>query len=262
MKTILRYAHYTDSYLLNPTNPVVVNLIGCGGTGSQVLTGLVRINESLLALNHPGIMVRVYDDDTVTHANLGRQLFARSEIGMYKSVALVNRVNRFFGTNWKAEAERFGNSEATQPATITISCVDTAASRFEIAKLLSLQLECKNIRDTPVYWMDFGNRQFTGQVILGTLKEVKQPKSRKYKPVSALPVITTEFKKLLELADDEDLPSCSLAEALTKQDLFINSTLAQAGCAMLWQLFREGMIFNRGIFLNLKEFRTQPLGLG
>jgi hypothetical protein len=58
---------------------------------------------------------------------------------------------------------------------------------------------------------------------------------------------------------NDNTPSCSLAEALTKQDLFINSALANVGASLLWQLFREGMLFNRGFFLNLKEFRTQPL---
>jgi hypothetical protein len=50
-----------------------------------------------------------------------------------------------------------------------------------------------------------------------------------------------------------------LAEALEKQDLFINSTLANLGASLLWQMFREGMLYNRGFFVNLKDFRTQPL---
>jgi hypothetical protein len=33
--------HFTDACLLNPTHPVTVNLIGCGGTGSQVLQKMV-----------------------------------------------------------------------------------------------------------------------------------------------------------------------------------------------------------------------------
>ena len=36
----MKRVHYTDSYLLNPQHPVTVNLIGGGGTGSQVLTNL------------------------------------------------------------------------------------------------------------------------------------------------------------------------------------------------------------------------------
>ena len=67
--------HFTDNYLLNPTNPISVNLIGAGGTGSKVLTALMEINESLIALGHAGLQVRLWDDDVITTANLGRQRF-------------------------------------------------------------------------------------------------------------------------------------------------------------------------------------------
>ena len=36
----MKRIHYIDNYLINPQHPVTVNLIGAGGTGSQVLTGL------------------------------------------------------------------------------------------------------------------------------------------------------------------------------------------------------------------------------
>jgi molybdopterin/thiamine biosynthesis adenylyltransferase len=65
------------------------------------------MNQALIALNHPGLMVSVFDDDTVTRANLGRQLFTTAELGLHKSVALINRINRFFGTNWKAVTEKY-----------------------------------------------------------------------------------------------------------------------------------------------------------
>src|ERR1700753_2921679 len=100
--TTLTAVHIPDNYLINPPNPITVNLIGAGGTGSQMLTALARINHALLNLNHPGLMVTVFDDDKVSEANLGRQLFAETEIGFYKSVVLVNRINVFFGTSWKA----------------------------------------------------------------------------------------------------------------------------------------------------------------
>src|SRR4051812_583943 len=102
LKAVKPAVHIVEKTLLNPYNPVIVNLIGAGGTGSQLLTALARMNHSLIALNHPGLMVRVFDDDKVEAANLGRQLFTTAELGLYKSVALINRINLFFGTNWKA----------------------------------------------------------------------------------------------------------------------------------------------------------------
>ena len=78
--------------------------------------------------------------------------------------------------------------------------------------------------------------------------------------VDSLPLVTTEFGELLKQSETTDnTPSCSLADALGKQDLFINSALANLGASLLWQMFREGMLFNRGFFLNLKEFRITPI---
>lgn len=251
--------HITAPYLLQPTNPLTVNLIGAGGTGSQMMTALGRINESLIALGHPGLMVQLFDDDHVTTANQGRQLFANAEVGMNKAVALVNRYNGFFGTNWKAIPEQF-SKETALAATIHISCVDNVATRFEIAKLLQQGGKHQYGRDKSLYWLDFGNSMDTGQVVLSTVGEINQPAMEQFKTVATLPFVTTEFKELLIASEERDsTPSCSLAEALENQDLFINSALANLGGPLLWKLFREGMVAYRGVFLNLQTFRTQPI---
>lgn len=228
--------HFVDSALINPTNPITVNLIGAGGTGSQVLTALARMNHALTELNHAGLSVRLWDNDMITEANLGRQLFAESELGLHKSVALINRANRFFGTNWKAETQKFEKGDlrklqSNMKSEIYISCVDSVKSRFEIAEILNeLKIDKSYYRNQCKYWIDFGNSQFTGQVLLSTIGNIKQPNSEKYETVENLIFITEEFGELLKNSELEDnTPSCSLTEALEKQDLFINSTLAQMG---------------------------------
>lgn len=267
MKTEKTKMHFTDPYLISPTNPITVNLIGAGGTGSKVLTALMEMNHSLTALGHAGLSVRLWDDDSITTANLGRQRFAQSEVGLYKSVALINRANRFTGTNWKAETvkfqrDNFGKLPSNAKAVVYITCTDSAESRFETAEILKYSRSTHH-RDAPKYWMDFGNSQYTGQVVLSTVGEIKQPKSEKFETVESLPFVTDEFAELLRESELKyDTPSCSLAEALEKQDLFINSTLAQMGCSLLWNLFRQGMTPNRGFFLNLKDFRSQPIAVG
>ena len=260
--------HFMDNTLINPTNPVTVNLIGAGGTGSQVLTALARMNHALSELNHAGLSVRLWDDDMITEANLGRQFFAECELGLDKSVALINRINRFFGTNWKAETQKFvkddlGKLQSNMKSEIYISCVDSVKSRFDIAEILNeLKMDKSYYRNQCKYWMDFGNSQFTGQVLLSTIGNIKQPNSEKYETVENLPFITEEFGEILKVSESEDdTPSCSLAEALEKQDLFINSTLAQMGSSLLWNLFRNGLTEYRGFFLNLKNFQSQPIKL-
>lgn len=259
--------HFTDNYLINPTNPVTINLIGAGGTGSKVLTALMEMNYSLIQLGHAGLSVRLWDDDLITEANLGRQRFAESEVGLYKSVALINRANRWMGTNWKAETQKFKKSESEKiseniPVNIYISCVDSVSARFEIADILKSLNNGRYYANRPLYSLDFGNSKNTGQTILSTIGTIKQPNSEKYETVDQLPLITDEFGNLLKQSEEsDDTPSCSLAEALEKQDLFINSTLAQMGSSLLWSLFRNGLTENRGFFLNLKNFHSQPIKL-
>lgn len=265
MNTEKEKVHFTDSYLISPTNPITVNVIGAGGTGSKVLTALMEMNHSLIELEHAGLQVRLWDDDIITTANLGRQRFAESETGLYKSVALINRINRWAGTNWKAEnrkfeKDNFGAISEEALATITITCVDNVQARFGVAEILK-EIRFRGMyRDTPKYWLDFGNSQHTGQVLLSTVANIRQPKSEKYETVGNLPFITDEFGELLKQSEkDDNTPSCSLAEALEKQELFINSSLTQMGCSLLWSLFRNGMTPYRGFFHNLKDFTTNPI---
>lgn len=263
-KEILK-VHFTDSDLINPANPITVNVIGAGGTGSKVMTALLEMNHSLNELGHAGLFIRLWDDDVITQANLGRQRFAESEVGLYKSVAIINRINRFSGTNWKAEARKFekDNSDSLPEnagASIYISCVDSVKARFEIADILSVLSNGRAYSNHPRYWLDFGNSQHTGQVLLSTIGKIRQPNSEKYETVASLPMVTDEFGELLKQSElEDDTPSCSLAEALEKQDLFINSSLVQMGYSLLWGMFRNGLTPYRGFFHNLKDFRTHPI---
>lgn len=253
-------AHFTAPELLTPTNPIEVCLIGAGGTGSQLLTALARMSHSLTALGHTGFQVSLWDDDLVSDANLGRQLFAPCEVGLSKATALITRCNRFFGTGWKAVNSRFSAGQHMRAA-IYISCVDSAAVRFEIAEVLRRCDNRKLYDNIPRYWMDLGNGKATGQAILATIGSISQPQSEKFEAVNALPFVTDEFGGLLMDSDNDDLPSCSLAEALEKQDLFINSALAQLAASLLWTMFFKGYTFQRGVFLNLEDLKAAPLPL-
>lgn len=253
-------AHFIAPELLNPANPVEVCVIGAGGTGAQVLTALARMSHSLQALGHAGFQVTLWDDDIVTDANRGRQLFAECEVGLSKAAALITRCNRFFGTGWKAVSKKLGSTSGKVKAAIYITCVDTVAARLEIAELLKGTDNGSHHNSVPRYWMDFGNGKDTGQVVLSTIGKIRQPKSERYETAESLPWVTDEFGELLKQSETHsDTPSCSLAEALEKQDLFINSTLANLGCSLLWQLFRNGFTTQRGMFLNIADIRAVPI---
>ena len=145
-------------------------------------------------------------------------------------------------------------------ANITVTCTDTIKSRLDLWKILkSVYIPEYHDDITPLYWMDFGNTQTSGQVVLGTVpKKIKQPASQLYETVGSLKVIT-RLVKYARVKEEDSGPSCSLAEALEKQDLFINSTLAQLGCDILWKMFRKGMIEHHGVFLNLETMKVNPI---
>lgn len=241
--------HNAPDYLLNPHHKITVALIGCGGTGSQVLSILARFDKSLRALDHLGIHVTVYDDDIVTTANVGRQLFSESEVGQYKSISLVSRINRFFGLNWESKIYQFPSAH-NQPDrhNIYISCVDDFDARLKIGKYIKKR---SGIHDAEsLYWLDFGNTNNSGQVILGSLFDYANIK------LECFDSWASTYKKPRKKKSE---PSCSLAEALEKQDLLINSSIAQIGMHLLWKLFREGKTQHRGIILNLNTFTTNPI---
>ncbi|MEO6610718.1 MAG: PRTRC system ThiF family protein [Chitinophagaceae bacterium] len=250
--------HYTAPYLLNPQHKITIDLVGMGGTGSRVISGLARINEGLCSMGHPGIHVRAWDDDIVTTANIGRQLFSAADIGQNKAVVLASRINRYFGYEWEAMPMFYGGQATSN---ILITCVDSAKARVMLG--MKIEGHKRNVHeptDRRYYWMDFGNSQKTGQCVLGTLHPVKQKRSEHHTR-SSLQTVTKKFRVLTKMMgkDDDPGPSCSLAEALEKQDLFINSTLAEFGCNIIWKLFKEGMITHHGCFVNLDTLTANPI---
>ena len=249
----MTYKHYTHNYLLAPPHELTVSLIGCGGTGSQVLTALGRMNYALRQLGHPGLLVTAYDSDIVTEANCGRQLFSEQDIGHNKAETLVTRLNMFFGTRWDCIQEEYTANSPT--ANITISCVDTVKARRQIAH--GLRQQSMYDRDKVLYWLDFGNTADSGQVVIGTAgRKHPQPKGKRG-CVAMLPSVNDLFD-LSTLSDKHSGPSCSLAQALTRQDLFINSTLANLGMDLMWKLFK-GVTDIHGAYLNLKTMNVNPI---
>lgn len=252
--------HFTDNYIINPRHPLTVNLIGAGGTGSQMLQSLARIDYALYKLGHPGLNVRVFDNDIVTEANIGRQLFSPNDVGLNKADVLVTRINTFFGVNWESVSELY-DGESDGLANITITCVDNVKTRLKIGKLSKLKQQHNGYDEKKgYYWLDLGNQTDRGQVILGTIGKIQQPKDSQYETVPHLKTVHEMFD-LRQIKEEDSGPSCSLAEALRKQDLFINSTLCQLGSALLWKLFSEGKVSYNGVYLNLSTMTSAPIKL-
>lgn len=235
--------------------PVSINVVGAGGNGSQMVYGLARMHFALLQLGHPhGLHVTLFDPDKVSASNVGRQLYSPADIGQSKATTIIHRVNLFYGLNWAAVPARYGNFR-TNPC-IVVGCVDSAASRREIAKAES--------RNWTGWWLDLGNSDRTGQVVLGKYKRILDPQRAaksadlelECRPPNVLELFPALANKKLK---EDDAPSCSMAEALQRQDLFINQTVATFALNLLWTWLRRGELDHHGYFINLEMGRVLPM---
>ena len=250
--------HYLPSRLAS--NEISILLVGAGGTGSRMLEHLMNLHRAMLALGHPhGLNVTVMDDDRVSQANVGRQAFYPCDVNRYKAITLVNRANMAmeFSKPWMAEVERLTpRYRHIQKFNMVIGAVDTRSARAAILGALKAATYGKR------YWLDLGNRSSDGQVILGEVDSNSKPST--INEQWRLPHAGELFPELVnsELDSIEDeTPSCSLAEALEKQSLFINPAVSLAASNLLWQLFTKGEIENHGAFVNLDQMTMLPMAI-
>jgi PRTRC genetic system ThiF family protein len=218
----------------DPRQSVRAVLVGTGGTGSLLLTSLVRLDQAIRALGGTGLHVTAYDDDLVSQTNLTRQNFAPADVGRPKSVVLVERCNLYAGLNWQAVPRRLEAGDLQAAPHIVITCVDSAQSRRAVFEVMR--------PSPPHYWLDCGNDARTGQVILGQLRG----------DGARLPHVLDRDPSMLT-GDDDDAPSCSAAEALTRQHLFINPAVALQAAQLLGELLLNAGTPSCGAFVNLSE---------
>lgn len=242
--------HTIDHRLL--TKQVKILLVGAGGTGSRILERLMCLHKALVAKGHPhGLNVTVADADDVSPANVGRQAFYNCDIGENKACVLVNRINMHLeDVEWDAYPEKITGKERLQDYDIVIGAVDNRAARKAILTGLT------NLGYGTRYWLDTGNRRADGQVVLGQVAARATSEE-----VMRLPHAGELYPELVDvsLEDADDTPSCSLAEALEKQSLFINPTVADFAVNLLWKLFTEGSIDTHGALINLDRVMVMPL---
>lgn len=245
--------HYVEPYITNPTRSLRIAVIGIGGTGSQMIQRLARINMALKAFDHPGIDVVAVDGDTVSEANIGRQLFPHCDIGMNKARSIIYRVNRFYNTNWTYHDQYVDEDKAKSKFNIIITCVDSVKSRALFKKVKFIEHKKKGYVDREeqtYYHMDLGNDANFGQIIIRNITHFQNDKL----PNNHLKKLSGYFDLFPKAKDKKNRgPSCSLAEALKTQDLFINSSIAELGSHMLYNMIRKGFINYNILYLNLEH---------
>ena len=207
-------------------NPVTILLVGCGGTGSLMLSGLARMNEALNLLGIGSLFVNVMDDDIFTQTNMGRQTCSASDINTYKAKVCVERINRFYGNDWTYEIKKYVNE--SRHFDIIISAVDNISTRLQIFKKTATIV-------------DIGTDADYGQVIMS--KEKIMPNTQELFDIKSV--------------KENNTPSCSMAESLGKQDLFVNTFASMYACQMLYKLFTDRFVDYNQIYFSMNPMNVK-----
>lgn len=251
----MRIEHLLPNGLLG-RRPLRILVVGAGGTGSAIVMGLPYLHQAMKAWGHPySLEVTLMDGDTVSETNCVRQPFSWSDVGQNKATVLINRINLFWGTKWNAQPVCFDEatlrSNHDRNPDLLIGCVDTRAGRAVIERSV-----CRK-SSYVTYWLDLGNNASSGQYVLG------QPlNGRNLRKRERLRTVAELYPEIADAAAGEDpLPSCSAAEALERQEPFINQTLAASALAMLARLFRYGRLFHHGGFFSASTGQMTALSV-
>ena len=226
---------------MESTRPLDVVFVGVGGTGSMLLDALASLHVALRQLGHPGFAVTAYDADAVSRFNLGRQRFSVRDVGINKAIALVARINHFYGVNWRAQPT-MADADECGKCDLLITCVDSAAFRFQVGK----QHAGRRMR---TLWCDLGSGADNGQVILGHLGDAKD----------RVPNVYDFYADQLRAPIKDDLPSCSMEEALARQSLPVNRVVADLALNLLYHLIRNGSLDYHGAQFTLQPPSVVPI---
>lgn len=223
-------------------------VLGCGGTGSEIVDALARLDHVLRALGHPGLDITLQDGDTVSAANVGRQRFLAADVGNNKAEVLARRygflmlVDLQHVPKHQSAADRkklhsLGNID------LVITAVDRASVRTELADAWRQQT-------SGPLWLDCGNGASTGQVVLGHLAGAEKGR---------LPHVLDLFPGIRTTPDD-DQPSCSVAAAIRTQHLGVNRFMADAAVfTVLAPLFTQGQIEHHGAVVDMAKPNVAPI---
>ena len=219
-------------------------LVGAGGTGSFLARHISRLAWLLSAQHGKRVAVTFVDHDVVEPANVLRQDFCQSEIGLPKVRALSLRYTAAFGIEIQTICERFHHDMLARAQhswkTLTIVCgaVDNAQARAAIAESLSENGDA----EVPKIWhLDCGNALDAGQLLLGTTNNREELADAFKLPgyCRKLPSPVMQHPELLvplpeELADHA--LSCEQLLIANAQSLMVNQQVAAYAAEMLYEL--------------------------
>ena len=222
---------------------VRIYVVGCGGTGSFLVSHLCRLANWFYAAGKQ-VSITLIDFDRIEEKNLYRQNFCQAELGYNKAQALAVRYKAMFPQlrigviEHQASAIKLDRSAPT----LVIGCVDNAAARKSIEELMLeySSLMAHGFNQIPCWWIDCGNDYTHGQVSIGNWYSLEFD-DYVLEPATCvrLPLPTIQYPELLLQTDENETLSCAERALLNGQSLNINSQIAIAAGEMVHQLLNS-----------------------
>ncbi len=238
--------------------PVLIGVLGCGGTGGYIVRDLCRL---LYALPRP-IRLVLADADRVEEKNLIRQNFTPADIGANKAETLAARYSGAFGVpisylpeyvestdalgrllspRYVAYETEGGYQKRLPEEIILVGAVDNFKTR---------QLCHQYFRSaSDLIYIDTGNSEYVGQAVCG----VKRKRRTVYPPLAKVhpDVLKQEDKFPSEL-------SCAEAAVSSPQVIMTNLFSAMTALDMLYKLLAEGELDVPEVNFSSKSIALQP----
>lgn len=227
-----------------------VTVVGCGGTGGFVAEGLCRLLP-------PRAELALIDHDRVEERNLLRQTFTRADLGQFKSEALARRLARKYGRPVAYSVLPVRMADISFPG-LVVGCVDNGPARADIAariKVSSVVGLPQGYASRPNWWVDAGNGENYGQVLIGNAPLRRLSSSFGEGICFALPLPTIQRPELLtQLPERRD---CSSAVLAGEQGPTINQAMAAVALEVVRRLI-EGSCIWMQLYLDLDIGTLSP----
>lgn len=231
---------------------VHMTLVGCGGTGSHIASGLISL-AGALEDRGTSVDLQLIDPDRVEQRNVGRQLFGPGDVGRPKAEVLADRLNRAFAARVGYAVRALGTANATaladpDPSTLSvvIGAVDNPAARAVIAKAVERadSNSSGHFSWNRLWWIDAGNENHSGQVAIGDTADPQRLRGAgALGMIGRLPAPHLVYPDLVATPKPEKrkarrAPSCAELAAAGEQGLMVNRMAAAWVLAMLDAFFR------------------------
>jgi len=233
-------------------------VVGCGGNGSAfVQSSLYRIHLYIKAMGHEhGLRCILADGSKVTVANTYRSSFWPQDVGHNKAELLASRMNCLgIETEFSAIADNLSAEETIN--VIRRNSIDFVITAVDVPQYrAALGASGKRLKlNRNVYWLDMGNLEIAGNVVLGHLCQKDNDSVNE----GWIPNILDLYPEIKEM-DVSRKPSCSAAESLKEQSLLVNQQCALLAGRLLGDYLSHPSIKHHGYFFDF-ETGTQVLNV-